>query len=58
MTTIPTNVGIYIYYISNLYYIYLYTLTDSMCVKLYMEGKINYNYLHGGLCMHMYWLVC
>jgi hypothetical protein len=29
-----------IYY--NLYYIYSYTLTDSMSVKMYMEGKINY----------------
>ena len=26
------------------YYIYSYTLTDSMSVKMYMEGKINYNY--------------
>jgi len=28
----------------NLYYIYSYTLTDSMSAKMYMEGKINYNY--------------
>ena len=57
MTMIPTNIGhsdnlkwlwflpmlgsMYtIYY--NLYYIYSYTLTDSMSVKMYMEGKINY----------------
>jgi hypothetical protein len=25
---------------SNLYYIYSYTLTDSMSAKMYMEGKI------------------
>ena len=28
----------------NLYYIYSYTLTVSMSAKMYMEGKINYNY--------------
>jgi len=31
-------------YIVILYYVYLYILTDSMSTKMYMEGKINYNY--------------